>query len=843
MKIPLLYVTLFFIIIQASAQQYQQEDYFITTWKTDNPGVSSTSSITIPTFSEDIYNYDVSWKNDGVWETGFTGDASHDYGMEGTYTVAIRGDFPHLFFYDYNDSKDNKKILSIEQWGNNPWSSMRSTFYNCSNIFDNSTDFPDLSQVTDMWGMFNGASSFNGEIENWDVSDVTDMSYMFRGASIFNRDISNWDVSNVVYMPYMFYEASLFNQEIGAWNVGNVLFTNGMFHKAFAFNGDIGNWDVSKVIHMGAMFDNAISFNQDIGNWDVSNVIYLGGMFGGATSFNKSIGNWDVSNVNNMSGMFSNASAFNQNIENWNVSNVTNMAAMFGGTSAFDQDIGNWEVANVINMSAMFNNATAFNQNLNDWNVSNVTEMHSMFEGASAFNQAIGNWDVSNVTDMQMMFMNASLFNQDIGNWNVENVTNMGYLFYNASAFNQNIGNWNLGNLTSMDRMFYNASSFNQDIGNWDVSNVTHMIYTFAEASAFNQDIGNWDVSNVSNMREMFRDATAFNQNIGDWEVVNVTDMIGMFQNVSLSTVNYDVLLNGWSNLTLKNNVTFNVGNSKYCSGEIAKNNIITTFGWSITDGGPSLSIFAICKNITVGLDTTGSVTITGNDVDGGSDIGCNGATTLTVTPSTFNCSNIGDNTVTLTIKDLNGNESTCTAVVTIVDNLAPEISCPSNQIVNPEIGDEFYILPDYFATGEANATDNCTDPITFTSQVPASGSELSDGVHTITIIAEDEYGNISNCDFELTVDVDLGSNNSLNYGTITLYPIPGRDILNIYNPQNIELERLEIYELTGRLIKKVDLRGITTGTIIDVSKLSSATYMVLISGEGGRKTELLIKE
>ncbi len=47
-------------------------------------------------------------------------------------------------------------------------------------------------------------ASFNGDISDWDVSDVTDMSGMFSDADSFNGDISDWDVSNVTDMSHMF---------------------------------------------------------------------------------------------------------------------------------------------------------------------------------------------------------------------------------------------------------------------------------------------------------------------------------------------------------------------------------------------------------------------------------------------------------------------------------------------------------------------------------------------------------------------------------------------------------------------------------------------------------------
>ena len=242
---------------------------------------------------------------------------------------------------------------------------------------------------------------------------------------------------------------------------------------------------------------------------------------------------------------------------------VTNLSYMFDGATAFNQDISSWDVSNVTNMSGMFKNANLFNQYLNSWNVSNVTNMSYMFNNATSFNQNISNWDVGNVTNMLDMFNNASAFHQYLSNWDVSNVTNMSGMFKDASLFCQYINGWDVGNVTNMSNMFYNATSFNQNIGSWDVSNVTNMSYMFYNANLFNQDIGSWDVKNVSNMYKMF-------------------------YNNSLSTINYDKLLNGWSTHTLHSNIHFYVGNVKYsCDAENARN-ILTSSpnNWEIIDGG-----------------------------------------------------------------------------------------------------------------------------------------------------------------------------------------------------------------------------------------------------------------
>jgi surface protein len=57
---------------------------------------------------------------------------------------------------------------------------------------------------------------------SWDVSNVTDMSGMFGGAFEFNQDIGRWDVSSVTDMNEMFYHAKSFNQYIGSWDMSSV---------------------------------------------------------------------------------------------------------------------------------------------------------------------------------------------------------------------------------------------------------------------------------------------------------------------------------------------------------------------------------------------------------------------------------------------------------------------------------------------------------------------------------------------------------------------------------------------------------------------------------------------
>ncbi|WP_410005989.1 GEVED domain-containing protein [Aequorivita nionensis] len=220
------------------------------------------------------------------------------------------------------------------------------------------------------------------------------------------------------------------------------------------------------------------------------------------------------------------------------------------------------------------------------------------------------------------------------------------------------------------------------------------------------------------------------------------------------------------------------------------------------------------------------------------------GITVLAVDVTEVSCADIGTPiTVTVFASDASGNIASCTSVITVVDLLGPELTCPADQTVDPGAGNLFYILPDYFATGEAIADDNCTDPVTILSQDPAPGTPLSDGTYTITMTATDEYGNVSTCSFELTVETTIGvDENSLDKG-LALYPNPADNVVNLVNKTNISLEKMMIYDINGKLVNQTDLRTMQGVKAVDVSSLASGVYMVQIIGDSASTVKRLIKE
>ena len=55
------------------------------------------------------------------------------------------------------------------------------------------------------------------------------------------------------------------------------------------------------------------------------------------------------------------------------------------------------------------------------------------------------------------------------------------------------------------------------------------------------------------------------------------------------------------------------------------------------------------------------------------------GVASITASQTEFDCSNVGTNTVVLTVVDVNGNTTTCNSIVTIQDIVSPEITCPAD--------------------------------------------------------------------------------------------------------------------------------------------------------------------
>lgn len=529
-------------------------------------------------------NVTVDYGNGVVIAYTTPGQKDYVYPVGGIYEITISGTLEA--FGNINSSQTTTyargilKIIEVVSFGNLGITDFSGAFRSASSLTTIPSVFPttvtnvslmfagalnlttgdisswDVSNVTNMSGMFDNNQKFNPDVSSWDVSNVTDMSRMFFRNNIFNQNISIWNTSKVTNMSEMFSYAALFNQPIGSWDVSNVTNFRSMFNRASNFNQPLDTWNVSSATTLSQMFESATKFNQPLGSWNISKVTDLSSMFYFASEFNQPLNTWDTSNVTNMAGMFvltkmthpldlwntSNVvnmtnmfsnSPYNGDITTWDTSSVTNMSGMFNLAGEFNQDITNWDVSKVLTTVNMFRFATKFDQPIGVWDVSSVIDMRDMFRSASIFNQPLNNWNVSNVTNMSSLFRGASKFNQPLDTWNTSKVTNMSYLFNSAVVFNQPLDMWDISNVTTIQGMFAAAFVFNQPLNSWNTSNVTNMIETFQNARVYDFDLDQWNTSNVVNMSEMFSGASIFNSNITTWDTKKVISMSSMFSNTN----------------------------------------------------------------------------------------------------------------------------------------------------------------------------------------------------------------------------------------------------------------------------------------------------------------------
>ncbi|MDD4215131.1 MAG: HYR domain-containing protein, partial [Bacteroidales bacterium] len=146
----------------------------------------------------------------------------------------------------------------------------------------------------------------------------------------------------------------------------------------------------------------------------------------------------------------------------------------------------------------------------------------------------------------------------------------------------------------------------------------------------------------------------------------------------------------------------------------------------------------ALCQNITVYLDVMGNASITGTDIDNGSTDAC-GITSLTAIPYAFSCAEAGDNTVTLTVTDVNGNQETCTAIVTVKDSIPPVALC-KDITAYLDVNGNLAIIPEDVDNGSGDACG-----ITM-SVIPSVFDCGSVGPNTVVLTVTDASGNISAC-------------------------------------------------------------------------------------------------
>ena len=166
------------------------------------------------------------------------------------------------------------------------------------------------------------------------------------------------------------------------------------------------------------------------------------------------------------------------------------------------------------------------------------------------------------------------------------------------------------------------------------------------------------------------------------------------------------------------------------------KNNNVST-GTAVVTVQDNVPPVVITKNITIQLDASGVATIVASDVDNGSNDAC-GIKSLSVSKTSFDCSNVGPNAVILTVTDKNNNVSTGTAVVTVQDNVPPVVITKNITIQLNASGAATIVASDV----DAGSNDACGIQSVVVSKTSFDCSNV--GANTVTLTVTDKNNNVS---------------------------------------------------------------------------------------------------
>jgi gliding motility-associated-like protein len=174
----------------------------------------------------------------------------------------------------------------------------------------------------------------------------------------------------------------------------------------------------------------------------------------------------------------------------------------------------------------------------------------------------------------------------------------------------------------------------------------------------------------------------------------------------------------------------------------------VTTASVSVAD---ITSPIVVTRPVTVQLNAAGTATLTAAQVDNGSSDNCSIAT-MTVSPNTFTCANVGSNTVTLTVTDASGNQRTGTADVTVRDQVGPTVVTRPVTVQLNAAGTAS-ITPAQINNG---STDACG--IASVTVNPSTFTCANIGTNMVTLTVTDVNGNFSTGTAIVTVTVNFST-------------------------------------------------------------------------------------
>ena len=244
--------------------------------------------------------------------------------------------------------------------------------------------------------------------------------------------------------------------------------------------------------------------------------------------------------------------------------------------------------------------------------------------------------------------------------------------------------------------------------------------------------------------------------------VINVADQIppvllcsnvtmSLDSNGQLSLVGSDLDNGSFDNCDF----TLAIGNSNLDCSDIGTNTIILTGVDASGNSGACSSVVtvvddlaptAVClPNVDVTLNPDGTYVMSPLELDNGSIDNCSGLT-YTLSNSVFDCTDIGDQAVNLTVADVSGNEQSCTSLVTVLDGSVPAMLC-SDITISLDASGSATIIPEDVNGGSAVS---CGD---LTLELSLTDFDCSlIGTNAVILTGTSDAGNQSSCNANVQV-------------------------------------------------------------------------------------------
>ena len=760
--------------------------------------VSSVTNMGAMFFGASAFNQDIGpWDVSSVTYMGFMFYEASSFNQNiGPWNVSGVTDMIAMFRSASSFNGD------IGPWDVSSVTDMGFMFFGASS-FNQDIGSWDVSSVTDMVYMFKNASSFNQDIGSWDVSSVTDMGNMFTEASSFNQDIGPWNVSSVTDMFGMFYGASAFNQDISPWDVSGVPNMGAMFYGASAFNQNLGPWDVSGVMDMLGMLTfcgmNISNYDNTLIGWagqavqpnvrlSADGLMYCNGQSARASLIADH--GWNITgdmlenippviNCPANTTVAANASCVgtvgshvpvsvsDNCVANPTVTQSPPPGTVLSGhndeeTVTLTADDGHGNIANC-----------SFTVTLKDVTKPVISCPANTTVNANASCQGtVGSYAAitlsDNCTPSPTVTQSPASSTLLTGHNTTQTVT------LTANDGNGNTATCTLTvtlkdvtppSITCPANVTVNANASCQgQVGSYSATSLGDNCTpspTVTQSPASSTLLSGHNATQTVTL-------TA-NDGNGNTGTCTLTVTLKDVTKPSITcpaniTINANASCQGsiavYSPTTLSDNCTANptITQSPASGTLISGHNMVSTVTLMATDGAGNTQTCTmtvtlkdvmpptiVCKPFTAILGATGNVSITpANVYQSGSD-NCGVVNLVSVVASSFNCSNVGNNLVTLTANDGNGNTATCIATVTVRDVTPPVARCKN---VTANLGASGTVTVPASAVNNGS-TDNCS--ITFTL-TPNTFNCSQIGMQTVTLKATDLGGNMSTCTAKVTV-------------------------------------------------------------------------------------------